>query len=237
MDFQEMNQSQQYYGAAYEQESIGRYTAKTFGWMFVGLLVTFVVALTGYMTGMVWYVFTIPHVMLVLAVAEIATVMFLSARITKVSVGTARALFVLYSVLNGIVFSAYFLIFQLPSLVFVFAATSLFFGIMAVVGYVTRADLSKLRNFLIGGLIFLLGFWLLAMFFNLEAFEMVACTVGIFIFLLFTAYDTQKIKAYHQAYAYDPDMAKKASIFSALQLYLDFINLFLYLLRVLGKKK
>lgn len=237
MDYQDMNQSQQMYGTSYEYESIGQYTAKTFGWMFIGLLVTFAVAMTGYLTGAVWYVFAIPHVMLVLGIAEVATVLFLSARITKVSVGTARALFLLYSVLNGIVFSAYFLIFQLPSLVFVFGATALFFGIMALVGYTTRADLSRLRNFLVGGLIFLLVFWVAGMFINLEAFEMMACTAGIFIFLLFTAYDTQKIRAYHQYYGHDEVMAKKASVFCALQLYLDFINLFIYLLRVLGKKK
>lgn len=236
MDY-EMNQSQQYYSTSYEYETIGRYTAKTFGWMFIGLLVTFAVAMTGYVTGAVWYLFAIPHVMLVLGIAEVATVLFLSARITKVSVGTARALFVLYSLLNGVVFSAYFLIFQLPSLVFVFAATALFFGIMALVGYFTNADLSRMRNLLIGGLIFLLVFWVAAMFINLTAFETMACAAGIFIFLLFTAYDTQKIKAYHQAYAGDEQMAKKASVFSALQLYLDFINLFIYLLRVLGKKK
>lgn len=237
MDFQDMNQSQQLYGTSYEYESIGRYTAKTFGWMFIGLLVTFAVAMAGYLTGMVWYVFAIPHVMLVLGAAELITVIFLSARITKMSVGLARGLFVLYSVLNGIVFSAYFLIFQLPSMVFIFGATALFFGIMAVVGYTTNADLSRLRNLLVGGLLFLLVFWVVGMFINLEAFELIACTVGIFIFLLFTAYDTQKIRAFHQAYGHDEAMAKKAAIFSALQLYLDFINLFIYLLRVLGKRK
>lgn len=135
------------------------------------------------------------------------------------------------------VFSAYFLIYALPSMVFIFGATALFFGIMAVVGYTTRADLSNLRNFLVGGLVFLLVFWVAAMFINLERFEIIACTVGIFIFLVFTAYDTQKIRAYHQVYAQNPQMAKKASIFSALQLYLDFINLFIYLLRVLGRRK
>jgi len=237
MDFQEMNDSQRLYGSSREYESIGHYTAKTFGWMFIGLMVTFAVAIMTYLTGAVWYVVMTRYAMLVLGIAEIGTVLFLSARITKVSVGTARALFVFYSVLNGIVFSAYFLLFQLPSLVFVFAATSLFFGIMALVGYTTNADLSRMRNFLMGGLIFLLVFWILAMFINLQAFETIACTIGIFIFLLFTAYDTQKIRAYHEAYAGDAAMAKKASIFSALQLYLDFINLFIYLLRVLGRRK
>ena len=153
------------------------------------------------------------------------------------SVGTARALFLTYAVLNGVVFSAYFLIYAFPSLVFIFGATALFFGIMAVIGYTTRADLSNLRNFLTGALVFLLVFWVAAMFINLQRFEIVACTVGIFIFLVFTAYDTQKIRAYHQAYSHDPEMARKASVFSALQLYLDFINLFIYLLRVLGRRK
>lgn len=237
MEYQNLNQSYGAYDAAQEYEPLNRYTAKTFGWMFAGLLVTFLVAMTAYMTGLVWYVFAIPYAVLVLGIAEVAVVLYMSARINKVSVGTARALFLTYSVLNGVVFSAYFLIYELPSMVFIFGATALFFGIMAAVGYTTRADLSNLRNFLIGGLVFLLVFWVAAMFINLERFEIVACTVGIFIFLVFTAYDTQKIRAYHQVYAQDPQMARKASIFSALQLYLDFINLFIYLLRVLGRRK
>ena len=237
MEYQNLNQSYGAYDAAQEYEPLNRYTAKTFGWMFAGLLVTFLVAMTAYMTGLVWYVCAIPYAVLVLGIAEVAVVLYMSARINKVSVGTARALFLTYSVLNGVVFSAYFLIYALPSMVFIFGATALFFGIMAAVGYTTRADLSNLRNFLLGGLVFLLVFWVAAMFINLERFEIVACTVGIFIFLVFTAYDTQKIRAYHQVYAQDPQMARKASIFSALQLYLDFINLFIYLLRVLGRRK
>lgn len=236
MDYQNVNQ---YYGAntAQEYEPLGKYTAKTFGWMFVGLLTTFLIAMTGYVTGLVVYVFAVPYAVFILGIAELAVVLFMSAQINKVSVGTARALFVTYAVLNGVVFSAYFLIYAFPSLVFVFGATALFFGIMALIGYTTRADLSDLRNFLVGAVLFLAVFWIAAMFINLEKFEIVACTIGIFVFLVFTAYDTQKIKAYHQAYSHDPEMAKKASIFAALQLYLDFINLFIYLLRVLGKRK
>lgn len=237
MDYQSMDQQYGAYGVAEEYEPLSLYTAKTFGWMFAGLMVTFLIAMTAYVTGLVWYVFAVPYAVFVLGIAELVVVLYMSSQINKVSVGTARALFLTYAVLNGVVFSAYFLIYAFPSMVFIFGATALFFGIMAAIGYVTRADLSNLRNFLVGGLVFLVVFWLAAMFINLERFEIVACTVGIFIFLLFTAYDTQKIKAYHQAYSHDPQMAKKASIFSALQLYLDFINLFIYLLRVLGKRK
>lgn len=237
MDYETMNEGYQSASVVNQVEPVGLYTAKTFGWMFLGLLVTFLVSVTGYVTGTILYVFQIPQVFFVLGIAEIAVVLFLSARINKLSVGMARGLFLLYAVLNGVVFSAYFLMFNLVDLVLVFAATSAFFGIMAVIGYVTKADLSKLRNFLMAGLVFLMVFWLLGMFINLGQFEMMACTVGIFIFLVFTAYDTQKIKAYHQAYGADAAMAKKASIFAALQLYLDFVNLFLYLLRVLGRRK
>ncbi|MCI8516664.1 MAG: Bax inhibitor-1/YccA family protein [Hungatella sp.] len=238
MDYQNMNQ---YYGEAYqttkEYESLERYTAKTFGWMFLGLMVTFLIAVTGYVTGLVLFVFAVPQLILVLGIAELAVVLFLSARITKMSVGTARTLFLVYSVLNGVVFSAYFLMYDMMTLVLAFGATSLFFGIMAAVGYFARVDLSSLRNFLVGGLVFLMVFWIASIFINLQRFEIIACTVGIFIFLIFTAYDTQKIRAYHQAYCHDGQMAGKASVFAALQLYLDFINLFIYLLRAMGRRK
>lgn len=237
MDYRDLNQYNGVYSVAEEYEPLNRYTAKTFGWMAMGLLVTFMVAMGLYLTGLVWYVFAIPSAVFVLGIAELVVVIYMSSQINKVSVGTARALFFTYAVLNGVVFSVFFLIYAFPSLVFVFGATALFFGIMALIGYTTRADLSNLRNFLTGGLIFLLLFWLAGLFINLERFEILACTAGIFIFLLFTAYDTQKIKAYHQAYSHDPQMARKASVFAALQLYLDFINLFIYLLRVLGRKK
>ena len=145
---------QSYYGTeAYEP--VERYTAKTFGWMFLGLLVTFFVSIAGYQTGAVWYVVLTPYAPFILAIAEIVVVMYLSARVHKMSVGKARALFFLYAILNGVVFSAYFVIYNVVDLVLVFAATSLFFGVMAVIGYVTRADLSKLRNFLVAGVLFL----------------------------------------------------------------------------------
>ena len=232
-----MNLNGQPYSASLNPtESVGRYTAKTFGWMFAGLMLTFLVAYAGYVTGAVLYVFAVPYLYLMLGIAEILVVIFLSARIQKMSVAAARVLFFTYALLNGIVFSAYFLLYSMTSLILVFGATSLFFGVMALVGYFTNADFSRLRGFLVGGLVFLLVFWILALFINLEQFATIACTIGIFIFLVFTAYDTQKIRAYHAYYSQDPEMAAKASIFSALGLYLDFVNLFLYLIRFLGRR-
>lgn len=238
MDYNQTNTFYGGTGSVQEYEPIGRYTAKTFGWMFLGLLVTFITAIGSVYSGLVFQLFgRAPYAIYILGIAELAVVFFLSARISKMSVGTARALFLFYSLLNGVVFSVYFLIYEVFALVLVFAATSLFFGVMAVAGYVTNADLSRLRNFLVGAVLFLAAFWIMSIFINLSQFETIICTIGIFVFLVFTAYDTQKIKAYHQAYGCDPVMAEKASIFAALNLYLDFINLFIYLLRIVGKKK
>ena len=149
----------------------------------------------------------------------------------------ARALFFLYAALNGIVFCAYLIVFDLTILWTVFGITSVFFGIMALIGWFGNINFAKIRPFMMGGLIFLVFFWLLAMFIDLSAFETTVSMIGIFLFLIFTAYDTKKIQAYHAYYGQVPEMAAKASIFAALQLYLDFINLFIYLLRVLGRRK
>ena len=220
----------------YTGESIGLYTAKAFFWMFLGLLTTFGVAFFGYATGSILYVFAIPYFHIVLLVIQLGVVFFLSARLHKLQVGTARALFFVYAAVTGVVFSAYFLIFSMLSLILVFAMTAVYFGVMALYGYRTQTDLTRLRPILVGGLIFLIVCGLLSMFLPLGMADRVICLVGVAIFLGFTAYDTQKIRACHQAYAQNPQMAKKASIFSALQLYLDFINLFLYLLRAIGKR-
>lgn len=217
--------------------SMGQYTARTFGWMFAGLLTTFLIAMSGYATGWIFLVTAIPYWHYILLAAELGTVMFMSARVQKISVGTARALFFLYAALNGVVFSVYFLIFELSSMILVFGATALFFGVMALMGHFLNLDFSKVRPFMTAGLIFLAAFWLLSMFINLSQFELIACTIGIFLFLGYTAYDTHKIKECYFAFSQDETMLGKASIFSALELYLDFINLFIYLLRVLGRKR
>ena len=233
-----MNLNGQPYSAAMNQtESIGRYTAKTFAWMFAGLMLTFLIAFFGYATGAVIYVFAVPYLYLILGIAEILLVIFLSARIEKMSVGAARALFFTYAALDGVC------IFRIFSDLLDCRPDSGLRRYRPVLRYYGRnrllyqSGLSRLRNFLIGGLVFLLVFWIFAMFINLDQFSTIACTIGVFIFLVFTAYDTQKIRAYHAHYSQNPDMLAKASIFSALELYLDFINLFLYLLRLLGRNR
>ena len=114
----------------------------------------------------------------------------------------------------------------------------MYFGALAAYGYLTKRDLTSLRTILFSSTLFLFLFGLVSMFIPaLNMFDRVVCLIGIATFLAWTAYDTQKIKAFYNYYSASPDMLAKASIFSAMQLYLDFINLFLYLLRFLGNKR
>ena len=200
-------------------ESLGRYTAKTFGWMFAGLLITLIVAISMYVTGAFIYVIRIPAWNFLLLAAELILVISLSARLEKMSVTAAKSMF------------------DLLSLWLAFGITAMFFGVMALIGYFGNINFSALRPFMTGGLIFLFVFWLLAMFIDLSAFETMVCGVGIFLFLIITAYDAKKIQAYYAYYGQNSEMAAKASVFSALQLYLDFINLFIYILRFVGNRK
>ena len=110
------------------------------------------------------------------------------------SVGMARSLFFLYAALNGIVFSAYLFAFSLEILWMVFGITALFFGIMALIGWFGNINFTKLRPFMLGGLVFLFFYWIFAMFIDLSAFDTIVSTVGIFLFLVLTAYDVKRYR-------------------------------------------
>ena len=224
---------------ASQGDTLGQYTAKTFLWMVLGLLVTFGVAVGCWLTDATLYaVYYIPYVHLIVLIATVVISFTMVHRLEKMAVGTAIGLFVLFSALFGFTLSIYLLAFHVTSVVLCFLLTAVYFGALAAFGYFTKRDLSNLRTILFSGLIFLIIFGLLSMFIPaLDVFDRVVCMIGIAVFLGYTAYDTQKIKAFYNYYSASPDMLAKASIFSALQLYLDFINLFLYLLRFLGNKR
>ena len=226
------------YAAGQQTDGLSRYALRTFVWMFLALGVTFLTAMGLYVSGAVYYVYAVPNISLVMLAAELAVVFFLSSRFGKLSVRAATALYFAYAVLNGVVCASLFAVYEASSLVLAFGAASLYFGAVAAYGYFTKADLSRLRTVLISGLVFLLVFSLLSLFIpDLSAFDRIACVIGIVLFLALTAYDTQKMKDYYEFFRNDEAMLGRASIYAALQLYLDFINLFLYLLRFLGRGK
>ncbi len=234
----EMNQYSSFEGGYAERElTLNQYISRTFGWMFLGLIVTFALAWFLSATGTAYTLCVEPAILTLLLIAELVVVIVFSSRILKQSVGVSRVLFLVYSLLNGVVFSTYFVLFDVVGLTAIFGLTALFFGAFAIYGRFTRADLSRLRPLLIGGLIFLVVAALLSFLIDMSSMERLICMIGIVIFLGFTAYDTQKIKANYEYFCGNGELLKKASIYSALQLYLDFINLFLYLLRFLGRSK
>lgn len=205
--------------------------------MFLGLFVTFAASMAMYLSGAYYYVlFSFNGIMpIVLCVAELAVVLYLSARIHKLNISAARGLFFLYALLNAITFSSIFVLYDVSSLVFVFGMTSVYFGVMALYGYMTKADLSRIRPVLLFGLVALIVLALLSLF--IPGMDTGICLIGVVIFIAFTAYDTQKIRQNYAYFQGNPELLQKASIISALQLYLDFINLFLYLLRLFNRNK
>ena len=215
--------------------TLSEFMSKTFGWMFAGLLVTFLVGIGAVTTGLIYPLIT-SGLFILTSIAELVLVFVLSARVQTLQPSTATGIFFAYAVLNGITFSAVFFAYDVQILLTVFALTSLYFGVLAAYGWFTKRDLSGLRPILTAGLIFLLVFWLISMFLPLSGFDRIICFVGLAVFMGLTAYDTQKIKQLHAAFEGDYEMSKKASIFAALQLYLDFINIFLYILRLLGRR-
>jgi hypothetical protein len=226
------------YLADQEAEPIGVYASKAFGWMFLGLVTTFLTSLIVLSNPtLIQMFFQSIYAFYALMGAELILVWVLSANIQKMSFALSKFLFFVYAAVNGITFSVIFFVYQMESIISIFAITALFFGVMALYGYLTKNDLTSIGRVLTFGVFFLVGFWILSMFINLSQFEIIVSFIGMLIFLGLTAYDTQKIKYYYNYYQNDSEMLKKASIISALQLYLDFINLFLYLLRILGRRK
>lgn len=170
-----------------------------------------------------------------IAIAEFALVVFLSARIQKLSLSTATLSFLLYSVLNGVTMSIIFLAFTASSIATTFYITAGTFGVMAVYGYVTKTDLSKWGNILRMALLGLIVALVVNIFLHNSMLDLIISGIGVILFTGLTAYDSQKIKTALAMQEYPDENAQKIALIGALNLYLDFINLFLYLLRFFGR--
>lgn len=204
--------------------------SKVYGWMFIGLLISFA---TGY------YVSTKPNMVYnmanaywILALIEIGVCIWLSAGIRKMQPTTAKILFCLYTFLTGLTLSFIFVVFKIDSIVYVFGITSAAFAIMALIGTYTNIDLTKLGTILFMGLIGIILASLINLIIGSQAFDLGITIIGIIIFTLYIAYDVQKIKYVAESLEED-----KAAILCAFELYLDFINLFIKLIRIFGKSK
>jgi len=203
-----------------------------YGWMTMGLLVTAFVALAISSSG----IFPSQMMMILAIFAQLGIVIGLSWAINRISATAAGMLFFVYSALTGFNFSILFLAFSLGSIAAAFFSTAGVFGAMTVVGLTTKTDLSKFSSYLMMGLLGVIIASVVNIFLGSSMIDFLISVFGVLLFTALTAYDTQRISrmAAAQKVKVDSDDALKFSIIGALTLYLDFINLFLFMLRLFG---
>lgn len=215
------------------------YMAQVYGWMTCGLLLTAFIS---------WYAANTPAVMELvfasrmtffgLVIAQLAVVFVLSGLVHKLSGALATALFMLYSALTGLTLASIFLVYTYSSIASTFFVTAGMFGAMSFWGYTTKRDLSKMGSILFMALIGLLLASLVNFWLKSPALMWAITYIGVLVFVGLTAYDTQKLKAIGENIdTRDKENLRRYSIMGALTLYLDFINLFLMLLRIFGNRR
>lgn len=200
-------------------------------WMFVGLMVTAAIALVVVSSpSMQQKILASRGAWIVLSLLELGIVAFLSFRITKMSATTAAISFLAFSALNGLTMSWIFFAFTTAAIYQAFFTSAGMFAAMSVYGHVTKRDLTSWGSFFFMGLIGIIICSVVNMFLHSPGLSFAVSIIGVFVFLGLTAYDTQKLKAF----ATVPQLSGNLAIFGALTLYLDFVNLFLFLLRIFG---
>lgn len=224
---------------AENEATLQRYVAsvmrRVYGKMTLGLLVTALTSFLMLSSDAVMNVFMSSSILFFGAfILELGLVFYLSARIDKLSTGTATLLFYLYSMMNGVTLTPIFLVYTGASIATTFAITAGTFGAMTLFGYLTRQDLSKFGSFLTMALLGLIVCLVVNMFMRSGMFSLLISCAGVLIFVGLTAWDTQAIK--RMTAEADSSMVGKVATMGALTLYLDFINLFLYLLRFFGSR-
>lgn len=208
-------------------------------WMTLALIITAVTSIfVASSPSLIYAIATNKLLFYGLLIGELALVWILSANINKFSFMTATLMFIAYSVLNGVTLSFIFLIYTTSSIATTFFVTAGTFGAMALYGTFTKKDLSSWGNILFMALIGLIIASIANMFLKSEIFYWVVTYAGVLIFVGLTAYDAQKIKNMLNEYGNEVnETTQKIALMGALSLYLDFINLFLYLLRIFGSRK
>ena len=206
--------------------------SKIFFWMFIGLAITFGI---GYYVSlnenMLYNVFYKYYIFLI--IAELVVVIWLSARIRKMNPTTAKLLFCAYSFLTGLTFSSIFVVYKMTSIGMVFGISALIFLVFALIGYYTKLDLTKIGTYLFMALFGIIICSIINIFVGSETFDLTLTVICLIIFIIYVAYDIHIIKRNLYTFSEEDNLA----IFGALQLYLDFINIFLRLLQLFGRSR
>lgn len=225
---------------AQTQVRINQFIRSVYNWMAIGLGLTGMVAF--YVAGnesLLKILFGNQLLFFGLIIGQLALVFTLSSRVHKMSAATATGLFMLYAALNGVVFSSIFMIYTRSSISSTFFVCAATFAVCSVYGMTTRRDLTSMGGFMTMGLIGIIIASLVNLFIRSSAMHMIISYIGVLVFVGLTAYDTQKLKnmALSQPEGLEAGVIRKGAISGALSLYLDFINLFLMLLTILGNRE
>lgn len=239
-----MNYNDFHYGAVSQNRDLEMQAAfpvlmrKVYTWMTLALVLT---GLTAYgvatSPGIMMALYSNSALMWGLVIAEFALVIGISAAINRLSLATATLMFVAYSVINGAMLSSIFMIYTAASIASVFFITAATFAVMALIGYTTKTDLTSVGKLLFMALIGLVIATIVNMFIGSSTLTMICSYVGVLIFVGLTAYDSQKIKNMLMQAPDAGESSQKLALLGALTLYLDFINLFIYLLRIFGDRR
>ncbi len=224
---------------AQTQLMINEFVRSVYNWMAIGLALTgFVAFYVANSEPMMRLIFGNKIIFFGLIIGELALVFTISARVQKIKASTATALFVLYAALNGATLSVIFLIYTRTSITSTFFICAATFITCSIYGMTTKRDLTSLGGFMAMGLIGIIIASVVNMFIGSYGIHMIISYIGVIVFVGLTAYDTQKLKtmALSQPAGLDAGVVRKGAILGALSLYLDFINLFLMLLRILGNR-
>ena len=224
---------------SYERSAQMSLFRQVYLWMAMALAITGMMALlvVGSPT-MLSLIFSSKLTFFALIIAEIALVWYLSARIERLSFTTATLMFIVYSLLNGAMLSSIFILYTATAIASTFFVTAGTFGVMCVYGYLTKRDLTSIGNICLMAVIGLIIAGLVNLFLQSSVMSLIISGIGVLVFVGLTAYDSQKIKQLLLQEGMEVnDSTKKIALLGSLTLYLDFINLFLYLLRFLGDRR
>lgn len=214
---------------------MSKFFSKVYLWMFIGLLISGGVAYyTSITPSMIKFVYGSYGWILI---TELIVVIAFSALRKKVSPGVAKVLFVTYAAISGLTLSSIFLVYKIQSIGMVFLSSALMFGLLAAYGYITKTDLSSFGKILLFALLAIIIMSVINIFAHNGTFGIIISIISIVVFLGLTAWDMQALKAMYNYYASDEKELGKIAIYGALDLYLDFINIFLQLLNLFGKSK
>ncbi len=226
-----------YYNESVEVNSVDglrKHFVKTYGWMAIGVLISFGVGFFLTTTGMI---FDVMEYVFIVLIAQLGVGFAMIAGRSKMGASALLACFLIYAAMLGVTISTLSFAYDLGTLIQAFVAATVFFVCLAVIGTTTKMDLSKIGTIAVAGLFAMIIFSLVSMLFGFSFDTLTYSIIGLLLFVVITAWDAQKCKKIYFECEGDEQMLKKASINSAFMLYLDFINMFIYLVRIFGNRR